>query len=168
MTRESRRASRHASRGQGLVEFAFVAPIALVVITGIFVSCFLFFQNSAVTDGATAGSRMASIETSLVTVVPGVGICESNVPISIEAAVAQAAPQLNVNPARLCETSATHLSPYGGTVSNEANVTVDATPNLAGPTTVTVTVSFSGKGIAPPLTATYSMNATSTVPVLAP
>jgi TadE-like protein len=167
MTRESRRASRHASRGQGLVEFAFVAPIALVVITGIFVSCFLFFQNSAVTDGATAGSRMASIETSLVTVVPGVGICESNVPISIEAAVAQAAPQLNVNPARLCETSATHLS-QGTVVTNEANITVDATPNLAGPTAVTVTVSFSGKGIAPPLTATYSMNATSTVPVLAP
>lgn len=166
MTSESRRASRQASRGQGLVEFAFVAPIALVVITGIFVSCFLFFQNSAVTDGATAGSRMASIETSLVTVV-GAQICESNLPISIEAAVAQAAPQLKVNPARLCETSATHLS-QGTVVTNEANITVDATPNLAGPTTVTVTVSFSGKGIAPPLTATYSMNATSTVPVLAP
>jgi Flp pilus assembly protein TadG len=166
MTTESRRASRHASRGQGLVEFAFVAPIALVVITGIFVSCFLFFQNSAVTNGATAGSRMAPIETSLVTVV-GAQICESSLPISIEAAVAQAASQLKVNPARLCETSATHLS-QRTVVANEANITVDATTDVAGARWVTVTGSFSGTGIAPPLTATYAMTAKSTVPVLAP
>ncbi|MGH7722523.1 MAG: TadE family protein [Candidatus Dormibacteria bacterium] len=170
MTEPSGRRRRRRSHGQGLVEFALIAPVALLVIVGIVVGCLLFFQSSAVHDGATAGARMASIETSLIAPLPlaecASGYGESGTPMSIEKAVAQAAPGLKVNTAALCKTSSSQLMQTPQ--ANVANITVTANTDLGGPRTVTVTVSFAGQGIAPPLTSTYAMSATSTVPVLAP
>ena len=84
---------RRDETGATLVEFALVAPLVFMLIFGIIAGCFLAYQNSALHDGATAGARMASIETSLVTAQNGV-FCESGTPVSIEKAVAQAASPL--------------------------------------------------------------------------
>lgn len=76
-----------------LVEFVLVVPIALALIFGIIAACYLFFQNSALHDGASAGARAASIETALVN--PNGGqLCESGQPTPIEQTVARAAPSL--------------------------------------------------------------------------
>jgi Flp pilus assembly protein TadG len=155
--------------GASLVEFALVAPVAFMLLFGLFSACWLFYQSSAIGDGATAGARAASIETGLVSVPVGSNFCESNLPTPIEAAVAKAAPALKVNNARLCTTSGDNTGPLTQSFqANSAAITVTCTPGCAVPTKVTVTVNFTGHGIAPPLNLTYPMHASSQVPILIP
>ena len=167
-TGSTRRPRRGKAAGQSLVEFAIVCPIALVVVFGILSGCWLFFQNEAVSDGA----RTASIASSLYAETPvGSGrFCESGAPGTVAAAVASAAPQMPVDPALLCAPAGnrTHLQNLGGTPAGKASITVDATPSLAVPTAVTVTVSYGAKGLAPPLTQTFTFTAASVQPVLQP
>src|ERR1700676_4898677 len=99
---------RRDSRGQSMVEFALVFPIAIVLCLGIISGSYLFFQSSTLSDGARAGARMATLETSLQDTSPtGCVLClsgsgESTAATTIEAAVAKAAPQLVINSNRLC------------------------------------------------------------------
>ncbi len=170
-TRTERRSRRRAAAGQSLVEFAIVCPIALVVVFGILSGSWLFFQNEAVSDGARGGARAASIASSLYVADPLVAgkFCESGAPGTVAAAVGRAAPQLPVDPALLCTTSSTtHLQDLAGTPAGKASVTVDATPSLAAPTAVTVTVTYGAMGLAPPLTRTFTFTASSVQPVLQP
>jgi Flp pilus assembly protein TadG len=171
-TGSTRRPRWRSAAGQSLVEFAIVCPIALVVVFGILSGCWLFFQSEAVSDGARGGARSAAIATSLNAETPvGSGtFCESRAPGTIAAAVAWAAPQLAVDPALLCAPAGnrTHLENLGGTPAGTASITVDATPSLAAPTAVTVTVSYGAKGLAPPLTRTFTFTAASVQPILQP
>jgi hypothetical protein len=171
-TGSTRRPRRGRAAGQSLVEFAIVCPIALTVVFGILSGCWLFFQNEAVSDGARGGARTASIASSLYAETPvGSGtFCESGNPGTVAAAVARAAPQLPVDAALLCAPAGnrTHLQNLSGTPSGRASVTVDATPSLAAPTAVTVTVSYGAQGLAPPLTRTFTFTAASVQPVLQP
>jgi len=163
---------RRATTGQSLVEFAIVCPIAIVAILGILSGSWLFFQNEAVTDGARGGARAAAIATSLYRETPsGSGVfCESGAPHTIAAGVSASAPQLPVDSALLCAPtgSTTHLQDTSGTPAGKAAITVDATPSLAAPTSVTVTVTYSAKGLAPPLTRTFTFTSASAQPVLQP
>ena len=117
---------RRAETGATLVEFALVAPVVFMLIFGLLAGSFLVYQNSALHDGATAGARMASVEaSSTATLVnSNTAPCETGQPVSIEKAVAQAAPLLTVNPAPLCETSPTELT-QGTDVNGDVNITVD-------------------------------------------
>jgi Flp pilus assembly protein TadG len=164
--------------GATLVEFALVAPILFVMLFGLIAGCFLAYQNSALHDGATAGSRMASIETSLVTE-PTSGpyaneYCESDSPTSIESAIAAASPLLTVNPARLCATvssanSASNVDSLTQTpVNGDVNITVNCTPDCTAPTTVAVSLAYSTQGLVAPFGFTYNMSATSAVPTESP
>jgi hypothetical protein len=147
--------------GATLVEFALVAPVVFILIFGLIAGCFLAYQNSAMHNGATAGSRMASIETSLVT--PGAnGSCESGLPVPIETAVAQASPLLQVNTAPLCGTGTTLTQ--GPPVNGDVNIIVNCAPSCASPTTVSVSLALSTQGLVAPIGLTYNLTATSTDP----
>ena len=163
------RGSRRAETGATLVEFALVFPIVFVLICGIIGGCFLAFQNSALHDGATAGARMASIETSLVSQSDG-QYCESGTPVPIEKAVSQAAPFLTVNPAPLCATSstATQLT-QSPAINGDVNITVTCGgTSCASPTSTAVSLTFKTKGLVAPIGLTYNMTASSQDPVLSP
>lgn len=151
-----------------MVEFALVAPIAFLLIFGIIAGCYLAYQNSALHDGATAGAREASIETSLVTAENG-QFCESGKPLSIEKSVADAAPLLTVNTAPLCSSSAdpTELT-QTPTVPGDVNIVVTCGNTCNAPSSTTVALSFSTKGLVAPLGFTYAMSAQSRVPVISP
>ncbi|MGH7749628.1 MAG: TadE/TadG family type IV pilus assembly protein, partial [Candidatus Dormibacteria bacterium] len=159
-TGNERRRGRRRARGQGLVEFALVCPLALLTVLGILSGSWLFFQNEAVSDGARGGARAATVESSLYTETPtGSGIfCESAKPTTIAYAVSRAAPQLPVDQAVLCTSggSTTHLADTAGAPAGKASVSVDASPSLQAPTSVTVTVTYSARGLAPPLTRTFT------------
>lgn len=92
--------------GQGMVEFALVAPVFFAVLVGIIAAGWLFFQNSAVSDAAQGGAREALVETPLVltpTSGPYAGdLCESGSPRAIVAAAQQAANILQLDPNPLC------------------------------------------------------------------
>ena len=162
------RQQRRAETGSTLVEFAFVVPVVFMLIFGIIAGCYLAYQDSALHDGASAGARMASIETSLVSLQNNL-YCESDHPVSIEKSVAQASPLLTVNPAPLCATSATATQlTQSPTVNGDVNITVTCGGTCASPTTTAVTLAFSAKGLVAPFGLTYHLTATSQVPVLSP
>jgi len=162
---------RRPETGATLVEFALVAPIVFMLIFGLLAGSFLVYQNSALHDGATAGARMASVEaSSTATLVNSNTVpCETDQPISIEKAVAQAAPLLTVNPAPLCETSPTELS-QGADVAGDVNITVDCLPNCAAPQggSLKVRLTLVTQGLVAPIGLTYHMEAISQVPVVTP
>jgi Flp pilus assembly protein TadG len=164
MSRSRRRHDEPNESGQALVEFALVVPIALVLLFGIIAICFLGFQNSSLHNGASAGSREASIETSLLT--PSGGqYCESGQPASIEQAVSRAAALLPVNMAPLCAASqsATQLTQTPN-VANKVNITVTCVGGCATPSSVDVSASYNAQGIS----FTDPMTAASQTPVLGP
>jgi Flp pilus assembly protein TadG len=165
---ESSRARRGDETGATLVEFALVAPLVFILIFGLIAGSFLAFQNASLHDGATAGARMASIETSLVTQKAPNVYCESGSPTSIEKAVGGAAPLVSVNPAQLCATSSTATQLTQTPVNGDANITVTCGGTCAAPSSTTVTLTFKAKGIAAPFGLTYNMTATSQDPVLSP
>jgi Flp pilus assembly protein TadG len=165
---EARRAQGNDEAGATLVEFALVMPIVFMLIFGLIAGCYLAYQDSALHDGASAGSRMASIETKLVEQQNNL-YCESGKPVSIETAVAQASPLLNVNPAPLCATSpmATQLT-QGSNVNNAINITVTCGGTCASPNTTAVTLTLDTEGLVAPFGLTYHLTATSQTPVLDP
>ena len=149
-----------------------VFPVVAILCLGLISAAWLFFQTSALTNGARGGSRMASIETALTSTtgpcgsIPG----ESGTPETIATAVQHATTQVKVNPLPLCmETgSSTHLIQQNSPTL--ANITVDLTydntktpPELID---VTVTVTQTIKGFAPPLNGTYHVSAQSESPVV--
>jgi Flp pilus assembly protein TadG len=173
-----RRRRRRSMGGQGLVEFAIVCPIAILIVLAILSGSWLFFQNEAVVDGSRGGARAASIEGPAPgTSSPGLysdptnsgTFCETGYPTTIAFAVAHAAPQLAVNPSILCASvgSQTHMVEKTA-APGKASITVDATPTLAAPASVTVTVSFSAQGLAPPLNRSFTFTASSVQPMLKP
>jgi Flp pilus assembly protein TadG len=166
--RPDQRRDRHDDTGATLVEFALVAPLVFLIIFGLISGCFLAFQNSSLHDGATAGSRMASIESNLLTQDAPNLYCESGTPESIEKSVANASPLIPVNQAPLCATSATASTLTQSTVNGDVNITVTCAGTCVTPTATTVTLSFAAKGIVAPFGLTYNMVATSQDPVLSP
>jgi len=177
--RRTVRARRGDDSGATLVEFALVAPIAFMLLFGIIAGCYLAYQNSALHDGATAGARAASFETSLAASAPtnpdwpasstdGL-YCESGSPAPIERTVAANAPLLKVNPAPLCSTSAdpTQLT-QSPAVTGDVNVTVTCGGSCAAPTSTTVALTLTTQGLVAPLGISYTMSASSDVPVLSP
>lgn len=162
-----RRHARRAEAGQSLVEFAIAAPVTLLVIFGLIAGSLLFYNNVALTDGASAGARMATIESPLVEV-SGTEYCESGVPETIARAIAAGALNLTVDRAPLCASSATATRLTQTPASGEVNITVTASPDVSAPTSVTVTLTFTERGLAPPFTGSVTMRASSTDPVEAP
>jgi hypothetical protein len=165
--RARRRARRGDETGATLVEFALVAPLLFLLIFGIIAGCFLAYQNSAMHDGATAGARMASIETSLVTAQNGV-FCESGTPVSIEKAVSGASPLLPVNPAPLCAQTSGATQLTQPAVNGDVNIVVTCGGSCSAPTTVEVSLALRTKGLVAPIGLTYNLAASSQVPVLSP
>ncbi len=165
---ESLRASRGDETGATLVEFALVAPLVFLLIFALIGGSYLAFQNASLHDGATAGARMASIETSLVTQDAPNLYCESGTPSSIERAVSGAAPLVKVNPAPLCGTSSTATQLTQTPVAGDVNITVTCGGTCAAPTSTTVSLGYNAKGIVAPFGLTYNMTATSQDPVLSP
>jgi len=161
--------------GATLVEFALVAPLVFIMLFGLIGGCFLAYQNSALHDGATAGARMASIETSLVSVTNG-QFCESGSPTSIESAVAQASPLLTVNPAPLCDqtgapsANAVTTLTQGAPVDGDVNIVVTCSPDCSAAdlSSVEVSLTLGTKGLVAPIGLTYHLSASSQVPVLSP
>ncbi|HXX91822.1 MAG TPA: TadE/TadG family type IV pilus assembly protein [Acidimicrobiales bacterium] len=156
--------------GATLVEFALVFPIFFVLLCGIIGGCYLAYQNSSLHDGATAGARMASIETSLLDSQTGQGAyCESGLPVPIQTAVANAAPLLKVNPAPLCATSssATQLT-QTSVVNGDVNIVVSCGGSCGNPSTTAVSLTVRTKGLVAPIGITFNLSATSQEPVLSP
>ncbi len=175
-TRRFARSRRHDESGVTIVEFALVAPIAFMLLFGIIAGCYLAYQNSALHDGATAGARAASIETSLVAQSPTNAAwapgstsglyCESGSPTPIEKVVAGNAPLLKVNPAPLCSTSSdpTQLTQTPA-VSGDVSVTVTCGGSCSAPTSTAVSLALTTQGLVAPLGITYNMSASSEVPI---
>jgi Flp pilus assembly protein TadG len=162
--------------GATLVEFALVAPLVFLLIFGLIGGSYLAFQNASLHDGATAGARMASIETGLVTQNnpttgspwPNAQYCESGLPVPIEKSVSGAAPLVKVNPAPLCATSAGATSLTQPTVAGDVNITVTCGGSCTAPTSTTVSLAFDAKGVVAPFGLTYHMTSTSQDPVESP
>lgn len=174
--RGTRQGSRRGESGATLVEFALVAPIVFLMIFALIGGSYLAFQSSSLHDGATAGARMASIETSLaapesVQQLQATGtanlLCESDQPNSIEKAVSGSAPLVPVNPAPLCAPSdaASQLTQYP-TVPGDVNIVVNCGGTCGAPTSTSVVLTYSAKGIVAPFGLTYNMKATSQDPPL--
>jgi Flp pilus assembly protein TadG len=163
------RVSRRDETGATLVEFALIAPLVFLLIFGMIAGSFLAFQNASLHDGATAGARMASIETNLVVQESPTMYCESGSPTPIEKAVSGAAPLVTVNPAPLCASSstATQLT-QSPAVAGDVNITITCGGTCAAPTSTTVTLAFKAQGIVAPFGLTYNMTAVSQDPVLSP
>jgi len=155
---------RRREDGQAVVEFAIIAPAFLVILFGIIAGCYLAFESSSLHDGASAGARAASIETSLT----GSGGCESSSPQSIEKAVAQAAPSLRVNAQQLCSNGSPTTLTQAITVPGDVNITVTCGNTCAAPTSVSVALTYSAVGFGIPFVGTYTMHASSEVAILAP
>jgi Flp pilus assembly protein TadG len=159
--------------GQAIIEFALVAPVVFLFLFGLISGCFIFFQNSSLHDGASAGARMASIENSLLLLQTSGAFkgeyCESDQPASIEQAVAQAAPGLNVNMGRLCsgDPLATQLT-QATNPGDKVDITVTCGGSCANPSSTEVSLVVDAKGLAFPLPFTYVMRASSEVPVESP
>ena len=164
MSRHCRPHDERDESGQAMVEFALVAPMVFMLLFGVISICFLGFQNSSLHNAASAGSREASIETSLLTPTGG-EYCESGQPESIEQAVVQAAVGLPVNTAPLCanSASATQLTQTPN-VADQVNIAVTCVDNCSTPTDVDVTVSYNAQGIA----FTDPMTVSSQTPVMGP
>lgn len=164
--RVTRRTHRN-QRAQTLVEFAFVAPIAVLLLLGIIGGCWLFFQSSSLTDSARSAARMASMETSLESPNASGQKCESALPTSIEQAAQNGALQLRVNQSPLCLAagSTTRLVQTSYQPS-QVNITVDAYPDASAPQSVTVTVTYPLRSVAGPFQVFYPSKVTSTVPVI--
>ncbi len=92
-----------------MVEFALVAPIFFALVVGVIAAGYLFFQNSAVADGAQGAAREALVEKPLVqTEASGTykgDQCESGTPEAITAAAQHAANILSLDPNPLCNLS---------------------------------------------------------------
>jgi Flp pilus assembly protein TadG len=157
--RQSRRTLRRDEAGATLVEFALVAPVVFLMIFGLIGGCFLAYQNSAIHDGASAGSRMASIESPLID--PKTG-CEST-PNTIATAIAQAAPLLTVNQDLLCANS-TNTEMTQTQVDGDVNILVICGGSCASPATVEVQLTYRTKGLVAPIGLTYNLTAKSTDP----
>ena len=169
------RAHRRDDTGATLVEFALVAPLVFLLIFALIGGCYLAFQNAGLHDGATAGGRMASIETNLLTQTdpatgepwPGNMYCESGKPQSIETAVADAAPLVHVNMAPLCASSAGAMKlTQNPNINGEVNITVTCVGGCAAATSTSVSLDYNAKGIVAPFGLTYHMVATSADPAL--
>jgi hypothetical protein len=169
------RTRRGDEQGATLVEFALVAPLVFLLIFGIIAGCYFAFQSSSLHDGATAGARTASLETSLVkptTVSGGQEFCESGQPFSIEKSIGQAAPVLQVNPAPLCGTGATASDvtqlTQSPTVPGDVNITVICGGSCANPSSTEVSLVVNTSGLVAPFGLDYTLKATSEVPILSP
>ena len=165
--RARRRARRGDEAGATLVEFALVAPLLFVLLFGIIAGCFLAYQNSALHDGASAGARMASIESPLLTAGNG-QYCETGAPTSIAKAVSQAAPLLTVNTAPLCASSKNATQLTQPAVNGDVNIKVTCGGSCGAPATVEVSLAVTTKGLVAPIGLTYNLTASSQVPVLSP
>lgn len=166
--RRVRRGGRRRDRAQGMVEFALVFPVALLIIMGMIAGSWLFFASEAVQDGARGGARAGVIETSLWQP-SGTLHCESQQPESIAQSVQHSVTVITVNQQQLCTTGPADTTTLvqASSPANEANITVVACPSLANPVTVQVTVTFRVHGLAPPFqTMNYTMTSTSLQPVL--
>jgi Flp pilus assembly protein TadG len=140
------RKRRHGSdRGQTAVEFALIFPLVLAFVVGIISGSYLYFQNEAMNNASRAASRWATIEGSLNVTSTH---CESGSPDSIVGQVQKTANIVPVNPNLLCAKvvspgvySTTELVqvPYG---ASQANIVVDASPNLTNPECITVNITY--------------------------
>ncbi len=165
--RARRRAHRRDDTGATLVEFALVAPLLFLLLFGIIAGCFLAYQNSALHDGASAGARMASIESPLLTAGNG-EYCETGLPTSIAKAVSQAAPLLTVNTAPLCAANKNAITLTQPAVNGDVNIIVTCGGSCGAPTTIEVSLAVTTKGLVAPIGLTYNLTASSQVPVLSP
>jgi Flp pilus assembly protein TadG len=143
-----------------------------MIIFGIIAASWAFYQTSAITDATREGARAAQIE-ALVAAGVGTGLlngtCEVAMPKSVAAAAQEAAPAVTINQARLCTTGPTDTTTLTQTpASSEGNITVVASPTLTAPTSVTVSITYSTKGLAFPLNHLISFNTSSTDPVEEP
>jgi Flp pilus assembly protein TadG len=164
--------SSRSKRGQTAVEFALVFPLVLVFIVGTISGAYLYFQNEAMTNGARAASRWATIEGSLNVTSTH---CESGSPDSIVGQVQKNAKFLPVNPGKLCAKviSAGPPAVYSTTelvqvpyVASQANIVVDASPNLTNPECITVNITYTPPTLPGPFP-TIVMQAHSSAPTLA-
>jgi len=166
---------RQRGNGQGMVEFAMVAPIFFALVFGIVAAGWLFFQSAAVSDGAQGGAREAIVETNVSTMVAGKE-CESSLPRSIEAAVQQAANAVTVDPNPLCQEGSsgttTSFCPEGQAatlvqtpVTGDAMVQICVIGGLTGPTAYKVQVRLVAHPLAPLLGAAVDLTSTSTLAV---
>jgi Flp pilus assembly protein TadG len=169
------RAHRRDDTGATLVEFALVAPLVFLLIFALIGGCYLAFQNAGLHDGATAGGRMASIETNLLTETdpttgqpwPDNRYCESGKPQSIESAVADAAPLVHVNMAPLCASNGlADTLTQTPNINGEVNITVTCAGGCATPISTSVSLDYNAKGIVAPFGLTYHMAAISSDPPL--
>ena len=165
MMERKRRIRHHRERAQGLVEFALVLPIALVVIFGIISACWLFFQSTSVTDGSRVGAREAAIEQGLD---QGASGCESNKPVAIQVAVQKAMSVIPVDQNQLCQNPTNLSQLIQQPVAGDAQITVTANPGLNNPTSVTVTVSYTTTAIGDPTNHIFNLTASSTQPIFVP
>ena len=141
MSRVTKSPGRCDPKGQGMVEFALILPLALLLITGVLTGAYLQFQQQAINNAARAASRWASIETSLDST-----NCESRVPDSIVHKVAAAANIVTVNSNALCArggTSTRELVQAGSpSTAGVADIDVLASPDLTAPECVTVKITY--------------------------
>lgn len=168
--------NRPGSRGQGMVEFALVAPIFFMLVFGLFNFSWMIFQQQSVINAARSGARDAALLSPLfengtsASCSSGYGepaASEASPASVIEAAAQSGSGLVKINTSALCATSSSSTSmTSSATQSGTATVTVTASPSLNSAQTVTVTVSYVAHPLGPffPATSvTLSSSSTETV-----
>jgi Flp pilus assembly protein TadG len=150
-------------RGQGMVEFALVAPVFFAVVLGVIAASYLFFQSSAVNDAAQGGAREVLVQTPIVT-----GSCESNTPQAIETAVQRAANILPVNTNELCVSATNPNELVQAAQAGTASITVVGHPSLTSPDSFTVTVTYVAHPLEPLLGTQVVLESSSTLDIQQP
>ncbi|HZT97316.1 MAG TPA: TadE family protein [Chloroflexota bacterium] len=160
----SRRVPKHSvlrggSKGQGVVEFALVFPIFIMLLFGLFNGAWLFFQQESINNAARSAAREAAILNPLFEA-GGAGGCSSTYgepsvaqaspAMPIERAAQQGSALVPINTSILCAAGGTSATMTSSTSqAGTATVTVTASPILDSANTVSATVTFTAHPLAP-------------------
>ncbi len=121
-----------------------MSPIFFLILFGLILTAWFFFQYVAVEDAARGAARAAVVETGLYTSASG-HYCESDNPYSIEQSTQQFANIIPVNPNMLCQynTSLEELT-QKATTGNTLSITIIASGpgGLQSPSSIEAEVTY--------------------------
>lgn len=162
------RGRRRDGRGQGLVEFALVFPLIVLIIFGIFDLGRAVYAYNTLANAARQGARVAAVNQAVNTTAPNSTLCQENMPVenasnpdwSIKACAAQSAVSLGV---QTSDVKVTYSSP-----ATSPTLTCTAPSALSLGCIATVTVAYTWTPMTPVISnimGSISMSSTSQMPI---
>jgi Flp pilus assembly protein TadG len=158
---------RRDGRGQGLVEFALVFPLIILIIFGIFDLGRAVYAYNTLANAARQGARVAAVNQAVNKTAPNSTLCQENMPVedvsnpdwSIKACAAQSAVSLGV---QTSDVTVSYSSPSTSTLTCTAPSALDLG------CIATVTVAYTWTPMTPVISnilGSISMSSTSQMPI---